>query len=193
MNKDHLLRTLAEHGYNVSFGARKHFATYDIVEKVPSFLGLSALIIGVWQIYMPNFKYNAEVSLLLIVVGIIALSMSQYNSQKEIYQKVGVRLIGLHNELKELYYQVKGSDKENYSNEVEKMNQVMSEYYDISLSKQITTSDWYAHYKFFVQTQHEWINEQKNFTLKDKIPMSFVAFIILIIVTIILITVTRGG
>ena len=35
MDKNTLLKMIAETGYNVGFGAKKHFATYDIVEKAP--------------------------------------------------------------------------------------------------------------------------------------------------------------
>ncbi len=39
MSQVALLKNIAETGYNVGFGGRKHWATYDIVEKVPGFIG----------------------------------------------------------------------------------------------------------------------------------------------------------
>ena len=59
-------------------------------------------------------------------------------------------------------------------------------YNQIGISKQIFLSDWYAHYKFFQQTQIEWINEQKNFTFKDKVPFSARIFISIIIFTLLI-------
>ncbi|WP_232223960.1 hypothetical protein [Anoxybacteroides tepidamans] len=64
MDKDHLLRSLAENGYNVSFGAKKHFATYDIVEKIPGFLALISLLIGVWQSISLTIKTTMRYQLL---------------------------------------------------------------------------------------------------------------------------------
>lgn len=34
MRRDDLLKHIADTGYNVGFGAKKHFATYDITDKV---------------------------------------------------------------------------------------------------------------------------------------------------------------
>lgn len=40
---------------------------------------------------------------------------------------------------------------------------------------------WYAHYKFFYQMQHDWIDEQLKFSLwKDKLPRSF-AFLVVVV------------
>lgn len=186
MNKEKLLRSLAENGYNVLFGAKKHFATYDIVEKVPGFFALASLLIGVWQIYKPDFKYANEVSVVLICLNIIALSISLYNSEKEKYKEAGNRLIVLHNKLRSLYYKVQDSTAEDFHAEEEEMNRIMDEFYKINITKQITTSDWYTHYKFFFQSQYEWINEQKHFTWKDKIPFSFVATVAVVLLIVVL-------
>jgi len=35
MKKDLFLKEVAESGYNIGYAAKKHFATYDIVEKAP--------------------------------------------------------------------------------------------------------------------------------------------------------------
>lgn len=182
MGKNHLLRCLAESGYSISFGAKKHFATYDIVEKIPGFFALLSLLIGVWQIYKPGFKYNIEVSVALIFLSIIALSISLYNSEKERYREVGNQLILLHNQLRSIYYRVKSSTSDHFQVEEAKMDRIMDEYYRINITKQILMSDWYAHYKFFFQTQHEWIDEQKKFTWKDKIPFSFVLAVIVVLI-----------
>lgn len=50
MDKDIFLKSVAEHGYNVYFGSKKHLATYDIVEKVPGRIAFITLCIGIWQI-----------------------------------------------------------------------------------------------------------------------------------------------
>lgn len=190
MNKDLLLQSLAENGYNVSFGARKNFATFDIVEKMPGFISLIGLIIGVIQIYFDNLIYSGLISVLLICASIIGLTISVYNPDKERYRERGDELIQLHNQLRGLYYEVKSINKEEYQDEINRMDQIMSVFYNNNISKQISFSDWYAHYKFFYQTQHEWIDEQKHFTLRDKIPVSF-RFFVLIIITIVVILVFR--
>lgn len=191
MERDLFLRQLAENGYNVIYGAKKHFSTYDTVVKMPGRIAFITLAIGIWQIYRPSFLYNTEISLLLIIASIIALTISQYNSEKDRYRVVGNQLIQIHNELRELYYRTKSSEDEVFSNdsyESVKMNELLDAYYEISISKQIFLSDWIAHYKLFFQSQYEWIDEQKNFTWKDKVPLSFritvIGFIVFVILLI---------
>lgn len=191
MNKDLLLRSLAENGYNVSFGARKNFATYDIVEKMPGFISLIGLMIGVIQIYAEDFKYNDLISVLLILASIIGLTISIYNSDKERYRERGEELIQLHNQLRDLYYEVKSSNKQDFQDEKNRMDQIMNAFYSNNIPKQISFSDWYAHYKFFYQTQHEWIDEQKHFTWRDKYPVSF-RFVILSLIAIVVVWVYLG-
>ena len=192
MNKDLLLRSLAENGYNVSFGARKNFATYDIVEKMPGWISLIGLIIGVLQIYADDFKYNNLISLILICVSIIGLQISIYNSDKERYRVHGEKLIQLHNQLRDLYYEVKSSNKQDFQDEKNRMDQIMNAFYSNNISKQIAFSDWYAHYKFFFQSQHEWINQEKRFTWRDKIPVSFRFFILTLIAIVVWVYLGRG-
>lgn len=190
MKKEIFLKSLAEHGYNVMFGAKKHFATYDIVEKVPSGIALITLLIGIWQLYAPSFDYSKEVSLVIILVSVVALQINLYNSNKEDYMKAGIKLTEIHNELKDMYYQTKSSTESEVTNEEqEKLQKLLNDYYAISITKQITFSDWYAHYKFFYQAQHEWIDEQKRFTWKDKFPMSFRIWTAIVIITILVLVI----
>lgn len=196
MERELFLKQLAENGYNVIYGAKKHFSTYDTVVKMPGRIAFVTLTIGIWQIYKPSFLYNTEISFLLIIASIIALSISQYNSEKEKYREIGNRLIKIHNELRNLYYQVKSSDETYFNDEsIEsvRMKELLEEFYKISISKQIFLSDWMAHYKLFFQSQYEWIDEQKNFNWKDKLPLSFrIVVIALIAFVIIFMIVTRG-
>jgi len=190
MKKEQFLKSLAEHGYNVMFGAKKHFATYDIVEKVPSGVALITLLIGIGQLYAPSFDYNKQISLVIILVSVIALQINLYNSNKEDYMKAGIKLTEIHNELKDLYDWTKSSTESEVTNEQrEKLKKLLNDYYAVSITKQIAFSDWYAHYKFFYQAQYEWIDEQKKFTWKDKFPMSlrmwtFIVFISILIFVI---------
>ncbi|MBO1513514.1 SLATT domain-containing protein [Metabacillus bambusae] len=185
IDKNSILKQLAENGYNVGFGAKKHFATFDIIEKVPNAISLIVLLVGVGQLAYPNNHYNTGISTTLIMVSILALTISSFNSEKEKYEKAGIELTKLFNELRALYYHVKNSNHEDFQVEFQQMNDVLNRYYSLSMSKQIFTSDWYAHYKFFFQMQIEWINEQKKFSFwKDKIPKSFVIFLLFVILVV---------
>lgn len=173
MNKDDLLKHLAEMGYNVGFGAKKHFATYDITDKVPGFIGLVSMVFGTYALVFDELSAKF-LSASFIVLGIIGLYISFYDSKKDDYEKTGIFLTQLFNELRRLYRSAKVSDDNMLPGIEQEFKEIEDKYYANSKSKQILFSDWYAHYKFFWQQQIGWIEEQKKFTLfRDKIPLSF--------------------
>lgn len=172
MDKDALLRTIAETGYNVGFGAKKHFATYDIVEKLPGWIGFVSLAIGIFSLVFDQLSAKVP-SASLAVAGVAGLYISLYDHRKMEYERVGKELTRIYNDLRTLYRQVEaGADVGASQNTLRTLEDA---YYAAGISKQIVFSDWYAHYKFFVQMQTDWINEQKKFTWRDKVPLSFVA------------------
>jgi hypothetical protein len=174
MNREGLLRSIAETGYNVGFGAKKNFATHDIVEKVPGALGLVSLLVGVYAlVWEPlNAKWIAAT---MVVFGIVTLIIAHYEHNKVAYSAEGERLTALFYRLRDLYRDVQatveGDDLAAYR---ERLDALQSEVFSSNQSKQILFSDWYAHYKFFWQHQIEWIDEQKQFTFwRDKVPLTF--------------------
>jgi hypothetical protein len=182
MKRDVLLVRIADTAYNVGFGAKKHFATYDIVENAPRWIGFISLAIGVFSLFI-DVLATKHISAILIVLGISCLLINSYDDTKLNYEKKGKLLTQLFNELKSLYLFVKATDKKDYSEEIDKLSAIESTYYLNCISKQIFLSDWYAHYKFFWQHQINWIDEQKHFRFwRDKMPLSLVAFCLFVLV-----------
>lgn len=173
MNREGLLCSIAETGYNVGFGAKKNFATHDIVQKAPGFIGFVSLAVGVFAlIYEPlNSKWIAAT---LVVLGIASLYVTHYDHNKVAYGEEGERLTALFYRLRDLYRDVQATGVgDNLTDHRQRLDTLQSEYFSSNQSKQILFSDWYAHYKFFWQHQIEWIDEQKKFTFwRDKIPLS---------------------
>lgn len=174
MNRTGLLRSIAETGYNVGFGAKKNFATHDIVQKVPGGLGLVSLLVGLYAlVWEPlNAKWIAAT---MVAFGIVTLIIAQYDHNKVAYSEEGERLTALFYRLRDLYRDVQataeGADLAAYR---ARLDALQAEVFGSNQSKQIFFSDWYAHYKFFWQHQIEWIDEQKEFTFwRDKVPLSF--------------------
>lgn len=61
MNKENLLKLIAESGYNLGYGAKKHFATFDLIEKLPGWLGFLAFAVGITvQNSQPMFQSQPE-------------------------------------------------------------------------------------------------------------------------------------
>jgi len=174
MKKDTLLKELAEQGYCVGLGAKKNFATYDIVNTIPKLVGLTTLVIGIIQLRFPENSYNLDISTALIVVSIFSL-YTAYNYPDECeYEDAGKECTQIFNGLRNLYYEVKDSDKQDLSEYITRKEELMKKFYDISISNQMfLLSDWLGHFKFFYQMQVGWIDEQKNFKFwKDKVPNS---------------------
>lgn len=173
MTKDELLKSIAETGYNVGFGAKKHFATYDIVEKIPGYISFFSMAFGIYSLAFDGLS-TKFLSASFIVLGIIGLYISFYHHKKLEYENSGIKLTQLFNELAILYRKTKNAN-ENDIEELESMlSELQNEYYTSCKSKQILFSDWYAHYKFFWQHQIDWVNEQKKFNFfRDKVPLTF--------------------
>jgi len=186
MNKEDLLKQIADAAYNVGFGAKKHFATYDLVEKSPGIIAFSSMGVGIFGLVI-DILSTKVLSATFLVLGIAGFYIERYNLDKDNYADKGTILTKLYNELKALYYKVKTSNSEDFSNDDEELKAILDRYYENCLHKQILISDWYAHYKFFWQHQIDWIDEQKHFKFwRDKMPLSLT----IILLTLLLGTIT---
>lgn len=188
MREKGLLKEIAINAYNVGFGAKKHFASYDIIIKLPYWISFIVLSVGILQLSYENFQFQKEVSILLILVSIASLFLNFYNSTKEDYRVKGIELTKLFNELRMLYFRIEGSETNNLEMAEKEMNQILNYYYETSITKQVFLSQWYAHYKFFYEMQIGWLDAELKFKFwKDKIPNSlkFLLFFILLISIII--------
>lgn len=167
MDKDLLLRLIAEKGYDVLFGAKKTFATYDIVSKGPGWIGLVSLVVGVFALIYDPLSAKLP-SAILVTGGIASLYISFYRAEE--YERSANSQLSIYNRLKSLYIGVQsGADPIAAKSEFDAID---TQYYSTTMSKQIFLSGWYAHYKLFAETQIDWIEEQKRFTWKDKWPVS---------------------
>ncbi|MBV1881261.1 MAG: SLATT domain-containing protein [Pseudomonadales bacterium] len=173
MNKEDLLKHIAETAYNVGFGAKKHFATYDIIEKTPGFISFASMAFGIFALAVKNLSTELT-SAAFIVLGIVGLYISLYNHEKETYEQSAVSLTQLFNELKTLYLKVKSIDEiSDLSGYQQELSEIENRYYSACISKQLLFSNWYAHYKFYWEHQIDWVNEQLKFSFfRDKVPLT---------------------
>ena len=183
MDKDLFLKSVAETGYNVGFGGRKHWATYDIVDKVPGLIAFGSMAFGIFSLVFDALSAKS-LSATLLVLGLVGLYISFYDHKKQDYECSANKLTKLCNELRELYRDVQAATSVSDSHRAT-LSRIESEYYDNCISKQILFSDWYAHYKFFWQYQINWIDEQKNFSLlRDKLPLSLMIWVSALVLAI---------
>ena len=180
MTKEDLLKQIAESAYNIGFGAKKSFATFDIIDKIPGILNFCALAIGILALVIDELNIKI-VSASLIIFGVIGIYISKYDDKKDEYAILGSEIKKLFNELKSLYHSVKAkSDDTNFDEDISKMKEIEDKFYLITIPKQILFSDWYAHYKFFWQwaTHIKWLETELKLTFwGNKIPLSLIVFI----------------
>ena len=183
MERSYFLKELAQTGYNIGYAAKKHLATYDIVEKAPGWISLITLGFGVFALVIPALE-NHVLAAALLLIGIAAFYFNSYQDQRTRYESVGSRLTTLFTELRGLYYEAKGRhDGDDLADLEARYRDTLAESQSIGISKQIFLSDWYAHYKFFWQAQIDWLNEQLHFKFwRDKIPLSLSVTVLMVIV-----------
>lgn len=172
MNREDFLKQIAQMGYDVGFGAKKHFASFDMIEKIPGIISFISISIGILALFIIELTIK-PLSASLLILGIIGIYISVYNSNKEDYCNTGTKLTSLYQDLKELYFLVKGKQDNNFDSELAKFQSIKNEFYENNISKQVLFSDWFAHYKFFWQHQISWMNDELSFRFwRDKIPLS---------------------
>ena len=187
MTKQDLLKRIADTAYNVGFGAKKHFATYDITAKVPGSIGFVSTAVGVFGLIYDSLS-TKSLSATFTVLGIMGICITIYDRKKEKYAETGNKLTQIFNRLKSLYFNVKAAQETDLLKFEQELEVIESEYSKIGISDQMLFSGWFAHYKFFWEHQIEWIDEQKHFRLfRDKLPLSFTASIAALIIAIIVI------
>jgi hypothetical protein len=193
MNREGLLRSIAETGYNVGFGAKKNFATHDIVQTAPGLIGFISLAVGVYALIWEPLT-SKDIGATLVVLGIANLYVTHYDHNKVGYSDEGERLTALFYRLRDLYRDVQATgEDDDLAAYRERLDAVQADVFSSSQSKQILLSDWYAHYKFFWQHQIEWMDEQKQFTFwRDKIPLSFTLTITAVVLVIVATALSRA-
>lgn len=184
MNRDQLLKEVATTGYNVLYSAKKHFATFDIVEKIPGWLTISTIAVGIFGLIIPALTNN-YLSAAILVIGVASIYFNQFQDGREKYAKTGGKLISNFNILRGIYHDAKSRAPGDNVDDLEvRYREALQEAEHVWLHKHIFISDWYAHYKIFWQAQIDWLDEQLHFKFwRDKIPLTFTLTVAVALVT----------
>lgn len=180
MDKNNLKKYIAKTAYNVGFGAKKNFASYDIVRNLNEYISILSMIIAVLALVFEFFN-EKSISAILLIFGIIGLYINKFDKEVDDYEKYGNLNLQLYNKLHLLYNQVESSDEVLRENIIDNVKLIEEEFYKNNKAKQVYLSDWLAHFKFFGQFQSEWIIKELNLKFwKDKIPNSLKIILIII-------------
>lgn len=179
MENNNLLKHIAETGYNVGYSAKLHFASFEMIEKLPRLLSFISLAFGVYALAFAEISTKLTSSTLL-VLGLIGIYISHKNSDKNNYEQKGIALTGFFNDLKHLMTEVKTNTK-SAQEASETLKNIEKSYNTCCASDHPMFATWFAHYKFFWEQQTAWIEEHRPFSFwRDKIPLSlwFTIFLI---------------
>jgi hypothetical protein len=184
MKKHDLLQSIAERSYDVGFGAKKHFATFDIIEKIPGWIGFLSISFGIFSLAYTNLP-SQFMSAIFVVLGVVSLYVSFYVQQKQEYEGAGKALTKLFYELKTLYLTVKGlQETDDFTDVKDTLSDIENRFFPNCISKQILFSNWLAHYKFFWELQIGWLDEQLHFGfVRDKVPLSLWLIVLITILS----------
>ena len=173
MDKKQLLHLIACTGYDIGFGAKKHFATFDIIEKGPGWLGFISLVGGIYGLFVPWLTAQ-HTAAAFIAFGVISLYIGLYGSEKAKYEDVGKVFTKAFHDLHTLFRTVQSqADTADMTGFLSQLESIRGSVLTAGISKQIFLSDWYAHFKFFWQAQVDWIEEARPFRFfRDKILLS---------------------
>jgi hypothetical protein len=181
MNKKDLLHHIATAGYNAGFGAKKSFASLDTLSKAPSVLGWSLTSVGILGLAFDCLSTKA-VSAITLSIGFISFYLSYKERDLKRFETSGVELTRIRDELGILYSRVDAADDITPESYIQQLEALQKRASASAVSDQVMFSGWYAHMKFFGESQIEWINDELKFKFwKDMVPASakLVGFLIL--------------
>lgn len=174
--KQSILYNIAQAAYDIGFGGKKHFITYDIHRVLPRFISVATLIVGIIQLssfYQDTSNLVQEwLSISLIIIGVISLVLDLLGDRKEEYELTGKRLIGYFNELRRMYFEVKNlGDSADFSSYTNRLNEICQDASNISISRQAIGIHLITHFGFFNVMQTNWVVSELKLTWRDKFPL----------------------
>lgn len=182
MDINNLKKHIAETAYNVGYSAKLHFASYEMIERLPGLISFFSMAFGIYALAFSSLS-TKFMSCTLLLFGLIGLYISMKNGDKAGYDEKGIVLTGLYNELKHLMSDAK-SQSPNTPDIASKLNDIEQRYNNSCASNHIMFATWFAHYKFFWEQQIVWIDEQRKFGFfRDKVPLTFwISLIVMVII-----------
>lgn len=182
MNKSHLLHEIANSGYNAGFGAKKSFASFDILSKAPNLIGWGLTSLGALGLVFDSLS-TKTISATTLCIGFITTYLGYASKYLKKLETSGVELTKIRNELGILYGRVKAAEEPISEDFIVQLGSLQTRSSDAAVSNQVMFSGWLAHLKFFGEAQIQWIDNELHFGWwKDKVPASFKVAVGLILI-----------
>jgi hypothetical protein len=185
MDNNNLKKHIAETGYNVGYSAKLHFASFEMIEKLPGLISFISMVFGIYALAFSELSTKL-MSCTLLVLGLIGLYITMKNGDKANYEEKGIKLTDLFNELKHLMLEAEhqSPDTAIINN---KLQDIETRYNQSCASHHIMFATWFAHYKFFWEQQIGWIDNYRPFSFfRDKVPLTLWFTLITVIISTLL-------
>tara|TARA_Y100001973_G_C5187924_1_gene329046 strand:+ start:1560 stop:2255 length:696 start_codon:yes stop_codon:yes gene_type:complete len=184
LNEQKIKTQIAREYYNVIYGAKLHFASFDLCEKLPTFISVISLTFGVLGLAFSEFN-SQSLGAILLIIGIIGISLKPRELQKDEYKATGDKLNQVGKRLENLYCEIEEKDKDSVAKARAELSQLQKEHHDIGTMAPVLLSSWYAHYKLFSEHNSDWMCRELELGFFDKVPLSLrITIICLILLTV---------
>lgn len=175
--RDLLLEQIASEGFNVGYSASLHFATFDLVTKLPTAVTVVSFAAGVLGLAYPDFTSKLP-SAILLTIGFCMHYIRDYESRLNEYESAGIALNNLYKSLHDLAIEVESitdRDKSAIETARARLASIRSDASKINVSPQVFGASWKAHHRFFWVIDSTWVQKNRSppITLFDKAPLSF--------------------
>jgi len=178
MQKSQLLNSIAQAAYNIGFGAKKHFVTYDLHRCLPKITSFTVLAIGVLQLTsmykrMCTGDLPDVIGALLIIVGLLAFTIDITGKNIDNFNTSGKLLISKFNRLRNMYNEASSlddSDDNGLKALSEELEKIENEAQTVSISEQAIGTHIITNTLFFGSMQVKWIEKELKLDYRDKFP-----------------------
>lgn len=183
--RDSLKKRSATIGYNLGFGSKRHFATYDIVEKTPVYFGVFSFAVGIAFLIFKNDTLATFIGASSSVIGFALLYLNNYLNEKEKYIEIGKQLNTLYGKVYSIYEKSKTCQESEFPILENELTLINDEFQKIAIHKQVFFSNEFAHFKLFFESQPGWFVKELQLTFwKDMIPAIWRVYVVIVILLI---------
>lgn len=185
MNRESLRKRIAQYGYNMGFGAKRHFATYEIVEKVPAYFGVITFAFGIIFLKYQNTALADLVAVLTSSLGFAIFYLNFYSNDKEQYVETGKKINTCYSKTRSLFEKSQHCHENELATLETELNGINDEFQKISIHKQVFLSNEFAHFKLFGESQSDWfVKELRLKFWKDMIPAVWRIYGVVLIIAV---------
>lgn len=171
IERESLKRCSAELGYRIGFGTKRHFATYDIVEKAPAYFGVFSFACGILFLIYKNDGIATVIGASTSIIGFALFYLNTYLNDKDKYAETGRQLNILYGKVRDIYEKSKCCEDSDLSGLNTDLLLLDNEFQSKAIYRQVFLSNEFAHFKLFGESQSSWfVDELKLKFWKDKIP-----------------------